>query len=657
MLKANTASLGRTANKGGDMGIKSLYTKTRKKSSNLSMTVDEFFEEAKVNPAYYATPAERMLTAIGEPTIIETEKDSKLSRIFSNRRISVYKSFSDFYGLEETIEKIVSFYRHAAQGFEEAKQIQYLVGPVGSSKSSLAERQKELMETQPIYVLGLADGTLSPIFESPLNLFGKGAGAELGIPDMYLQGRLSPWATKRLAEFNHDLTKFRVYEVYPNQDTLTAIAKAEPGDENNQDISALVGKIDLRKLEEFSANDTDCYSYSGALCRANQGLMEFVEMFKAPLKTLHPLLTATQEGNYNPTETGIPSIPFNGIILAHSNETEWDKFKSNKQNEAFLDRIYTIDVPYCLRYDEEEKIYLHKKINATVLRDAPLAPDTLTYAAKFAVLSRLDEPDNSSVFSKLEAYTGAPIKDVDPKAKTCREYKEGASYGEGFHGISTRFMFKALARAYNYDSDEVANDPVKQLKVIEQMLNEEKLPKDVLTNYLAFLDQLNMDLYDELSKQFQKAYLESFSERAQRMFENYLYLADRYHANESCTDPDTGELLNLEAINETLTRMEKKASIGNPKDFRQEIVNFALRYHKKFGTDPRWDASDKFRELIEANILEGERNIMPVLVFDKHKRAGEKETTNNVVKAMEKKGYTKKQIKFLYNWVLARRTR
>ena len=44
--------------------------------------------------------------------------------------------------------------------------------------------------------------------------------------------------------------------------------------------------------------------------------MEFVEMFKAPIKVLHPLLTATQEGNYNSTE-GLGAIPYSGILLAH----------------------------------------------------------------------------------------------------------------------------------------------------------------------------------------------------------------------------------------------------------------------------------------------------------------------------------------------------
>ena len=167
---------------------------------------------------------------------------------------------------------------------------------------------------------------------------------------------MSPWAVKRLKEFDGDISQFRVVRLNPSVLRQVAIAKTEPGDENNQDISSLVGKVDIRKLDRHSQDDPDAYSYSGGLCLANQGLLEFVEMFKAPIKMLHPLLTATQEGNFKGTE-GFSAIPFNGCILAHSNESEWQTFRNNKHNEAFLDRIYIVKVPYCLQVSEEVRIY------------------------------------------------------------------------------------------------------------------------------------------------------------------------------------------------------------------------------------------------------------------------------------------------------------
>ena len=199
-------------------------------------------------------------------------------------------------------------------------------------------------------------------------------------------------------EFNGDINQFRVIKVKPSRLKQIAVAKTEPGDENNQDISSLVGKVDIRKLEEFSQDDPDAYSFSGGLCRANRGLLEFVEMFKAPIKVLHPLLTATQEGNYNATE-GLSSIPFEGIILAHSNESEWQTFRNNKNNEAFIDRINIVKVPYCLRVSEEMKIYQKLIENSSLTK--PIVPqEHLEMLAQFSVLTRLKEPKTPAFIPK-----------------------------------------------------------------------------------------------------------------------------------------------------------------------------------------------------------------------------------------------------------------
>src|SRR5689334_17304429 len=336
----------------------------------------------------YATPSERMVEAIGEAELVDTAHDPRLSRLFFNRTIKVYRAFDGFFGMEDTIERIVGYFKHAAQGLEEKRQILYLLGPVGGGKSSLAERLKALMEVHPIYVLKAGD-ELSPVFESPLSLFdpdqlGPMLEEKYGIPQRRLTGLMSPWCYKRLEAFGGDISQFRVAKIQPSRLRQIAVAKTEPGDENNQDISSLVGKVDIRKLETYAQNDPDAYSYSGGLNRANQGILEFVEMFKAPIKMLHPLLTATQEGNYVGTEN-IGGIPFHGIILAHSNEAEWQTFRNNKNNEAFIDRISVIKVPYCLRVQEERKIY-EKLLQSSELSSAPCAPGTLEMLARFCVL-------------------------------------------------------------------------------------------------------------------------------------------------------------------------------------------------------------------------------------------------------------------------------
>ena len=257
-------------------------------------SLQEYLDLCREDKSAYASAAERLRQAIGEPETIDTRLDPRLSRIFSNKKIRRYPAFKEFYGMEDCIDQIVSFLKHAGQGLEERKQILYLLGPVGGGKSSLAERLKVLMQKIPFYAL-----KDSPVFESPFGLFdvdedGEQLENEYGIPKLYLRTLPSPWAIKRLQEYDGDITKFRVVKLYPSITNQIAIAKTEPGDENNQDISSLVGKVDIRKLEDFPQNDPDSYRFSGGLCRANRGILEFVEMFKAPIKVLHPLLTATQ---------------------------------------------------------------------------------------------------------------------------------------------------------------------------------------------------------------------------------------------------------------------------------------------------------------------------------------------------------------------------
>ena len=240
------------------------------------MSLEEYLALCRRDPKVYASAAERMLEAIGEPEVIDTAKDPRLSRIFSNKVIRRYPAFAEFHGMEEAIEQIVAYFRHAAQGLEERKQILYLLGPVGGGKSSLAERLKLLMERIPFYAI-----KGSPVYESPLGLFSPEEDGELleqeyGIPGRYLRSVMSPWAAKRLKEYGGDISQFRVVRLYPSRLNQIAISKTEPGDENNQDISSLVGKVDIRQLELYSQDDPDAYSFSGGLCRANQGLMEFV---------------------------------------------------------------------------------------------------------------------------------------------------------------------------------------------------------------------------------------------------------------------------------------------------------------------------------------------------------------------------------------------
>lgn len=627
--------------------------KTKNDEESVSLSVQDYLKLCKKEPETYATPAERMLKAIGEPEKIDTSLDpDRLGRIFFNRTIKVYPSFSEFYGMEDTIEQIVDFFKHASQGLEEKKQILYLLGPVGGGKSSIAERLKELICQVPIYVLCDKDGKMSPVFESPLGLFSDEKQllqSEYGIPKDAIPACPSPWATKRLRDYDGDVTQFKVCKVYPSQQRQIGVSKVEPGDDNNQDIGTLVGKTDIRQLGIYEQSDTDSYSYSGGLCRSNQGVLEFVEMFKAPLKVLNPLLTATQERNYKGTEN-IGAIPFQGIILAHSNESEWSEFSANKNNEAFLDRVNLIRVPYCLRYNEEIMIY-EKLIRHSKIRDAIFAPKTLEILSQFSVLTRLTVPENSSLYAKMKVYNGENLKATNKDAKSLQEYKDTAGIEEGMSGMSTRFAYKVLSKTLNYDPDEIAANPVHLLYNLEKEVS--KLSMDDVTQdtVASILKWLSNEYADFLEKELQKAYIEAYDDYGQNIFEKYVEYADHYLQEKDFRDPETGSIMDMSQIERELEKIEKPASIANTKDFRNEVVSYVLRYKAaNSGSYPTWNNYEKIKEVIESRIFTNMEEMLPVIKFDPKASTKDKKKHQDFVSRMEKLGYTAKQVKILVKW-------
>lgn len=611
------------------------------------MSLEEYLKRCKTDKSFYLNPAERLLKAIGEPRIIDTRKDPRLGRIFSNDKIRVYDAFEDFYGLENPIDDIVSFLRHASQGLEERKQILYLLGPVGGGKSSLAERLKKLMEQESFYAI-----KDSPIFESPLGLFTPEDADDLGVPERYLTTVPSPWLTKRLDELSGDITKLKVVKLNPSQLHQVGIAKTEPGDENNQDISSLVGKLDIRKLDEYSQNDPDAYSFSGGLCRGNRGVLEFVEMFKAPIKTLHPLLTATQESNYNGTEA-ISGIPFEGIVLAHSNESEWQSFRNNKSNEAFLDRICLVRVPYCLRVTEEMEIY-KKLLRNSALKESNCAPYTLSSLAQFNILSRLAPVDDKLELSKAQVYDGKNLKDKAKNVKSIQEYKELAGIDEGFNGLSTRFAFKVLSKTFNFSPDECAADPVHLFRVLREQLRQEQFDDDTHARHEATLMQLKTRYLKLLEREIKKAYLESYQDYGQNIFDRYVDYAESWLDDTDYVDPTTGSLMSTARLETFLSEIEALSEIVNSKDFRNEVVKFCLKYRaNNQGKNPKWTSYAKMREVIEKKIFSSTEELLPIISFSAKASTKDKKKHQEFVKRMCKNGYTEQQVRRVVEWYIA----
>jgi serine protein kinase len=310
-------------------------------------------------------------------------------------------------------------------------------------------------------------------------------------------------------------------------------------------------------------------------------------------------------------------------------------------------------VPYCLRVQEEEKIY-QKLIRTSDLAKAPCAPGALEMLARFAVLSRLTPPGSGSLFSKMRVYDGESLKETDPHAKSVQEYRDAAGVDEGMDGISTRFAFKVLSATFNYDTQEVGADAVHLMYMLEQAIKREQFGGETEKRYLEFIKAELAPRYAEfIGNEIQKAYLESYSDYGQNLFDRYVDYADAWIEYQDFKDADTGQLLDRELLNQELTKIEKPAGIANPKDFRNEVVKFALRARASGGgRNPSWTSYEKIREVIERRMFSQVEDLLPVISFGSKKEAETEKKHSEFVQRMVVRGYTERQVRRLVEWYM-----
>src|SRR5213596_345416 len=383
-----------------------------------------------------------MITAQGMYDIIESD-DSRVKRLYKDEPLKVYNFFKDeFFGIERTIAQIVRYFHSASLKGEESRQVLYLMGPVGSGKSSLVEKlQRGLEASEPFYAIESC-----PMAEEPLHLIPRHLRKEfekmLGV---HIEGDLCPVCRFRLKEeYGGRYEEVPVNTRFFSKRNRIGIGVVPPVDPNNQDTSVLIGSEDISKLDLYSEGDPRVLELNGAFHVGNRGLVEFIEVFKNEIEYLHCMITATQE-KVVPAPGRHGLVYVDTVIVAHSNEAEWQKFKADHTNEAILDRIVVVKVPYNLRLSEEVKIY-EKIIRYSDFR-AHVAPHTLEIASMFAILSRLQPTSKCDLMTKLKLYNG---EEVVEKGKTkkidVQELREDAKR-EGMSGISTRFIMKALDNA------------------------------------------------------------------------------------------------------------------------------------------------------------------------------------------------------------------
>jgi serine protein kinase len=423
-----------------DFNFQDLILKDRdaRQHQHYDVSFLEYLNMVKKDPDIAKLAHKRMYDIIVSSGVesIKTEDHQRLKRIYGKETIKRYKFFeSDFYGIDKTIMEIVRYFHSAAMRGEESRQVLYMVGPVGSGKSSLMESLKKALEQHPpIFVLKDC-----PMREEPLHLIPKHLRDEFSqILGVNIEGDLCPVCRYRLIhEYQGEYENFRVVTTDFSIRSRKGIAVVPPVDPNNQDTSVLVGSVDISKMDLYPEDDPRVLSLNGAFNAGNRGLVEFIEIFKNDVEYLHTILTATQEKSI-PSPGKNSMIYFDGIILAHSNESEWNKFKSDHTNEAILDRIVKIEVPYCLELDEEVKIY--QKILKRSNFKAHIAPHTIEMASIFAIISRLTPSSKVDIISKMHLYNGEEVLQKDATQRVdIRELREEAGR-EGFEGISTRFI-------------------------------------------------------------------------------------------------------------------------------------------------------------------------------------------------------------------------
>ncbi len=636
----------------------------RKKSETMSLTA--YLDLCKEDKMAYANWAERLLAAIGEPEVIDTAKEKgRLQKIHQSETIRKYKTFSDFYGADDTIQDIVNHLEVAAKGGAAAKRILFFLGPPSGGKSSITKRLKQLMEENPIYVLKAKKQQpqgvpqISPINESPLGLFTsaemrKDLSGEFGIPSRYMEVGMSPWATKRLEEAGGDLEEaFEVVKLWPSMTNNVAIAKVEAKDANNQDTGDLVGQVDMNMLGEgLPQNDTDVYLYDGGLCRANQGMMEFVEMLKAPIQALNPLLEATEDRAFKGNEN-VGVIPFDGLLVAHTNENEWNKFSKDGKNEAFLSRMNLVKVPYTLRKTEEAAIY-QKELDKTEYASAPIAPKTVELLAEFSVMTRLSRKE------ELARYT-APIRMTvlngeipdSPKGNvpTISELQSLVNKhdpDEGMNGSDIRFALDTLTATFNAEANKnvIEADPVLLFKTLKKRITKADMHNDKKEHYIGLLDEFIIPKYLRfIGEEISMAYSNASDEACQSMFEQYIAMADAWLHEEDYDDQHvSGEVLSRDTLEKKLSAYEKAAGIPNGKDFRQEVVSHVQRRQSR-GETVRWDAYEKMGNVIRETLKTRMKDFEHVVKFDVGHDTESRKKLDDFVENMKAKGYTETMVK------------
>jgi len=571
-----------------------------------------------------------------------------------------YKFFDGkIYGTLEALHDIMKFLKAAARRTETGKRILIMVGPVASGKSTIAALIKRGLERDktPKYTIKGC-----PIHEEPLHLIPLDDRPrweqELGVK---IEGTLCPVCQQMvednfMGEDGHiKWEDVPIVSIKFSEQKRVGIGTFQPSDPKSQDISELIGRVNMSKMTRYGETDPRAYQFNGELQVANGGVIEYIELLKADVKFHYVLITAAQEQMIK--APGFPQMYIDTLILAHTNQTEYDGFRGEKKNEALHDRMYPITVPWNLRVDDEIKIY-EKMIRESDFRGIHIAPNTLKVAAQFAILTRL-VPSNkvSSIIQKMKIYNGEITEELKKQEIDVKALRlEGKEQGEGMRGISPRFIINALNIALGQKEEKKCVNPIDIIRALRSNFEHqigitEEESKKYLTLLLGEKESVSAEFKDIAKKEVNMAFLSAYEEQAQSLFENYIRNADAFCRKEKIQDSITGEYSDPD---EKLMRQIEEY-IGIPINSKTEFRNGIFVYKSaqlEKGEAFTFKTYDPLRIAIEKKLMSDLKNVVSLTLADKS--ATDKRTQmkrKSAVTNLTKRGYCPECANILLSFV------
>lgn len=579
-----------------------------KKTKKFEGTFLEYLEKVQENPDIVKTAHQRLCGTIESHGVnVLDDSDERCRKLFDGENLKIYDYFKyEFFGMERVIAKLMRYLKSASLRGEESRQVLLLMGPVGAGKSALTEHVKNSLERETFYHLAN-----DPQRGEPLHLIPRSLRDNFqDLLNVSIDGDLSPVARFLLMnEHDGKYENFKVVETSFSQRARRGIAVVPPMDPNTQDVSILIGTEDISKMDLYPEDDPRVLSLNGAFNVGNRGLVEFVEIFKNEIEFLHTIITATQEKRV-PSPGKNAMIHFDGVILAHCNEAEWNRFQSEHTNEAILDRIVKINVPYILELNQEIKIY-EKMLNQSNF-DSHIAPHTLKMASMFSVMSRLHQSQKCDILTKLKIYNGEEVIEKGRIKKIDIKDLREETRNEGMSGISTRFIMKAIDNALS-DTDKDMITPNRVIESLIKQVKEQVINEDDRKRYLELLQKVIREEYLKvLENEVAKAFIHAYSEQAQSLFDSYLDNAEAYTTRKTMKDRVTKEV--REPDEDFMRSIEECIGVvGSSRDgFRSDVTAYMFAKMRR-GETVNYNCYSPLKEAIESYLITSVKDIARIV--------------------------------------------